>query len=75
MTKKTTSQKLFAAISPDFGPRFAFNAKDTEQAASLIKAWNRYHSFNCNETAHTVKEIQGDDLAGLSISIHNEYVN
>lgn len=75
MAKKTTSQKLFAAVSPDFGPRFAFNAKDEMQANNLIKGWNRYHSFNCSETAHTVKEINTEDLAGLSISIHNEYIN
>lgn len=71
MTKQTT--KLYAAISPDFGPRFAFNAKNVEQATSLIKAWNRYHSFNDVTTAHTVEEI--DSLEGLTISIHNEYVN
>jgi hypothetical protein len=75
MAKKTTSQKLFAAVSPDFGPRFAFNAKDEQQANGLINSWNRYHSFNCSETHHTVKEIQADDLAGLSISVHNEYIN
>lgn len=75
MSTKTISQKLFAAVSPDFGPKFAFSATDESQAKSLINAWNRYHSFNCSETRHTVKEIQAEDLAGLSISIHNEYVN
>lgn len=67
------TQKLFVAISPDFGPRFAFNAKNVEQATSSIKAWNRYHSFNDVTTAHTVKEVTS--LEGLSISLHNEYVN
>ena len=73
MPKKTTSQKLFAAISPDFGPRFAFNAKNKIEATAKLNWWNRYQGYRDLSTAHTVKEIDG--LEGMAISLHNEYVD
>lgn len=72
MAKKTT-QKLYAAVSPDFGPRFAFNAKSQEKAQAMITGWNRYHSFYDASTAHTVEEIKEADLPNLRIAVHNEY--
>jgi hypothetical protein len=76
MASKKVTTKLFAAISPDFGPRFAFNARTGDEAARLIDGYNRYHSFNnYPETAYTVEEIQVSDLPGLKIAIRNEYVN
>lgn len=74
MTAKKT-QKLFAAISPDFGPRFAFNAKNEIEAGAKLNWWNRYQGFRELDTAHTIKEIQASDLEGLTIALHNEYVN
>ena len=75
MESKKVTLKLYAAVSPDFGPRFAFNAKDEKQATDLISGYNRYHSFNSYpETAYTVKEIQVENLSELKIAIKNEYV-
>lgn len=75
MAKKITL-KLYAAVSPDFGSRFAFNAKSIGEANELIEGYNRYHSFNSYpETAYTTREIQISDLPGLKIAIKNEYVN
>ena len=65
--------KLYAAISPDFGPRFAFNAKNEIEATTKLNWWNRYQGFRDLSTAYTVKEI--GNLEGLTISVHNEYVN
>lgn len=68
-------QKLFAAICPTFGPRFAFHAKDEAQATAKITAWNRYHDFQRDlEARHSAKPIEAGDLEGLEISVHNDYL-
>lgn len=74
MTKKIT--KLYAAINPDFGPQFAFNAKDDEQATSLIHRYNRYHGYaGYASCRYTFKQIENLQVGTLTLSIQNDWVS
>ena len=63
--------KLFVAVCPEFGKKFAFNAKDLNQAQTKIDKWNSYHSFT-GQDKWRVEEAES--LDGLNVSLHNEYV-
>jgi len=66
--------KLYAVVSPDFGPRFAFKASNEKAAHSLMHKWNSHHSYRGADVEHTIEEIAEDQLSTLCISIHNEYI-
>ena len=72
--EKGTMKKLFASISPDFGPAFAFNAKDLKDAEKKMASWNRYHSFTFTDSKNYAEEIGDAELMDLNISIRNEYI-
>ena len=67
---------LYVAICPTFDHKFAFEAKDAKEADDLITKWNRYHSFSGDpEAEHRVEEITEEEMPGLRISLHNEYIH
>ena len=66
--------RLFAAVCPTFGHKFAFEAASEEDARRLMHSWNSYHGFRGANLEHTIEEIAGDQLPGLRISVHNEYI-
>jgi len=67
--------KLFAAVCPTFGHKFAFNTDSLKEAQHIIYKWNSYHGFRGADVEHTVEEIDESQLADLRISVHNEFVS
>lgn len=47
---------LFAAVKPEFGPMYAFEAKSTEQASYMLKMWNKQSGHNATLQAIGTKE-------------------
>lgn len=68
------TKQLFAAVCPTFGHKFAFEAVNEADAQHLINKWNNYHGFRSADLEHAAEEITANQLPGLCISIHNEYI-
>lgn len=59
--------KIYKLICSEFGHKFSFNAKDSQDAESKKRAWCRYHSFNHSD--FRIEETEDTKW------IHNEYMD
>ena len=64
--------KLYKAICPTFGYKFAFHAKDQKDAADKIAGYNTYHSF-IGSDKFIAEEAKPGEVKDTWI--HDEYVD
>lgn len=63
----TAAQNIFMVTS-EFGPEFAFNAADAQEARTLVNRWAMKHG-QCG-SLFSIEDVTGQQTSLL----HNEYV-
>jgi len=66
--------KTYAACGYKGEARFAFNAFNDADAKSKITGFNIYHGITGGDAAYTYYEINPDDMPGMQIELHNEWM-